>query len=520
MAIIVDSNFSGGGVENVTIDTDNTVNFSAPVDGSLNNFSLWFYFRVRGAEGKRLRFVQQGMNHTLGPLDGAGYKIVRPVKREGKDGTFIRLPADDIRFDSAPLSFSFFVTPQSNETYIAFCYPYQYADLLRFQRAHSGILDMRIIGKTGEGRDYPALIAGDNGDRNKKLIIAAARQHSGETPGSFVLEGFMERYLENDDAGQKFRDESVLLALPMVHLDGVEEGRYGKDSPPQDFYNAWETDSIRVELRSFLDLVDEMAAKYKPGMFVDFHAPQPGAPSFIVPGQLSVLGPDGWKRVNQCIDLFEHRTMERGSCRRQDLDKTYLNWNGKYNRLLASRVLAEWYGIDTLSLESGYHVDCFGRYLEPRDWLFMGGQFCEAVRQVWFEPCDYPSAALSTHELLWEGWEMITLPVHTAVTAKNGFFKAEAAGRDAAVFFGDLNKISAGDAGAYTLSCTGKARVACYIYHCRADKTAKKSRPYYFAVNNDTTALPFSLFSSGGYDSFYAAFHVFFLEGALTVTRN
>jgi murein tripeptide amidase MpaA len=520
MAIIIDSNFPGGGVEDVNINAGNTISFAAPVDGSLTNTSLWFYFRVQGAKGRRLCFVQQDMNHTLGALDRAGYKIVRPVKREGKDGTFIRIPIDDTVFNQDPLTFSFFITPQSDETYIAFCYPYQYADLLRFQKAHSDLLDLRIIGRTGEGRDYPVLVAGDNGDKNKKLIIAAARQHSGETPGSFVLEGFMEQYLRKDDTGIRLRDKSVLLVLPMAHLDGVEEGRYGKNSPPQDFYNAWETESIRVELHDFLGVVDKMANRYKPGMFVDFHAPQPGAPSFIVPGQSSVLNPDGWKRVNQFIDLFEQLTMERGSCRRQDLDKNYLNWNGKYNRLLASRVLAEWYRIDTLSLESGYHIDCCGRYLEPQDWFFMGRQFCDGVEKTWFEDYDLPYVTLSTYETLWDGWEMITLPVNTVVTAKKGTYKAEAAGKDATVFFGDSNKVLADDKGSYILSCTGTARIICHIYHRRAGKTAKKSRPYYFTLNNDDATILFSFFNRDGYDSFYAAFHAVSLEGILTVIRT
>jgi len=520
MAIIIDTNFPGGAVKSVSVNNDIIVTFSAPVDGSLNNYSLWFYFRIRGAKGKKLHINQNEMEHILASLEVTGYGTVRPVVREGRNGEFYRIPLEDIVFCPNPISYSFTLTPKSDETYVAFCYPYQFADLLRFANIHSDLLNMQVIGKTGEGRDYPVLLAGDNGDSNKKLIIAIARQHSGESPSSFVLEGFMDQYLADNENAEKLREQSALLVLPMTHLDGVEEGRYGKDSPPQDFYNAWEVETIRPELHCFLNIIKEMSQKYKPGIFVDFHSPQPGAFSYIVPGQLSVLGQNGWKKVNQFIDLFEQLTLEQGSCRRQDLDKSYVNWNGKYNRLLASRVLADWYGMDTLSLETSYHLDCFMRYLSPDDWLFMGRQFCNGVNQIWFQNYNKDPVTLLSDELIWDGWEMLTHPVNTSVVAKPGYFEATAEAEGAAVFFGDMRSVKNGTEGSYAITSIGNICISCYVYPCREGKTSRMSRPYYLALNNGETVLPFSLFETGSYDSYYIAFQVNSFKGTLIVSRT
>jgi hypothetical protein len=520
MSIIVDTNFPGGGADQVCVKGNGEIAFSAPVDGSLSDRSLWFYFRISGAKGKKLVCTQTNMTHTLEPYYGAGYGAVRPVVREGASGEFYRIPAADTSFTPDPISYSFTLTPQSDETYVAFCFPYQYADLLRFVNVHSASLDTRIIGKTSEGRDYPALLAGNDGNPQKRLIIATARQHSGESPGSFVLEGFIDHYLGNTETAGKLKDQSVLLILPMANLDGVEEGRYGKDAPPADFNRAWSSQSIRMEIRAFIGLVEELLKTYKPGLYFDFHAPQPGGPSYIVPKSSGVLDMASWKRSNLLIDLFEELTRERGSCRRQDLDNEYVNWGRENYRLMATRMFSDDYNMETVTIETSYHVDCYGRYFHPDDWRFAGRQFCDAVRQVWFEQYDKPGVSTASGKLFWDGWEMVTTPKNAAITAKPGEFRLEDTGGGASAFFSDLLHIKKDDPGSYTLLCGGEAQIICYVHYCRAGKTALRSRPYSLHAETGKITIPFAFFAKAGYDCFQVAFHIRSLTGSLTVART
>ena len=302
-------------------------------------------------------------------------------------------------------------------------------------------MDLHYIGKTSEGRNYPVLIShgdfpvdGKSEVCNKKLIIASARQHSGESPGSYVLEGFIKGYFGTSEEARRLRKETVLLVLPLVNLDGVEMGRYGKNAPPEDFNRAWSSASCRGEIKDFLGFLENLLKTYKPGFFVDFHSPQPGGYSYIVPPQASMVGKEKWRRINLFIDLFEKLTGQRGACRRRDLDSGYINWGGDNYRLMAKSMLTESYGYEVLTLETAYHEDCFGNSLEPRDWRFMGERFMEAARNVFFEDYDEPKVVYDALIQTQDGWDISSLPQNVKIEGSPGKFHVESTGNGKIIF--------------------------------------------------------------------------------------
>jgi hypothetical protein len=523
MAVIIDTDFPGGGVEDVKIRNgrergfDWIISFSAPLDGTLLGESLWFCFRIRGAAGKTLKLIQRGMDHTLGPFFQGTYAVVRPVIWEGGEGAYKRIPKEDTFFIHDPVSFTFDLIPQSNETYIAFCYPYQYADLLRFAKKYSNCLSLKFIGKTPEGRDYPVLICGDDGNPQKKLLVASARQHSGETPGSFVLEGFIESYFADNEDARRLREITVLVVLPLVNLDGVEMGRYGKNAPPEDFNRAWSAKTCRMEIRSFLDLLETLLQTYKSGFYADFHGPQPGGYSYVVPPQPGVTGRESWKKINLFIDLFEKLTHDRGYCRRKDLDPGYINWGGDNYRLTSKEMFIQSYGFEALTLETAYHEDCRGNSLNPGDWRFMGRQFCEAVRLIWFEAGDGSLPSEAAAEICRDGWETIGLPRNVKTSAKPGEFRVESEGGGAIVSFSDYRQIGIKEEGSYELSCEGESDLVLFVYYSIGGKTAARSRIHTIRLEHEKMLLPFSVFSKDTFDNFRMVFRVNSLEGILTI---
>jgi hypothetical protein len=522
MAVIVDGDFPGGGVEDVRIipgrnaGEDAVISFAAPIGGIIfNEEAMWFYFRVRGAKGKRLTFIQRNMYHVLG---GAEYGAVRPVVREGSGGEYWRVPLEDTLFVPDPICHSFRVTPGSDEIYISFCFPYQYAELEAFAAKHSGKIELRFIGKTGQGRDYPVLIAGDNGDKNKTLVVVSARQHAGETPGSFVLEGFIEEYLGDGDGAKSLRDKTVLVILPMVNLDGVETGKYGKNSYPEDFARAWYTGTSRVEIRHFLDFIEEKIKIYKAAFYADFHAPGPAHPSYILPG-LPKDGIERWKKVNQLIDLFEELTKDRGVCKRDSLDPGFINWSGDNFALTMRAFCASAYGFDTVSLESGYQADADGRYLYPEDWRFTGRKFCEAVRRVWFEGfAGYPIPETDAADE-WESWERRGPTENAEVTIREGALTAESSG-GGRIFFSDRKKITSGEKGAYTIVCKGRCDMVCFAYYYKEGKTAKKGKLFSVSLCNEEMKFPYLYFSRKEYDSFTGVFRLLSFSGSFQVEHG
>ena len=123
---------------------------------------------------------------------------------------------------------------ENSTVYFAFCYPYSYTDLLRDLDA----LENRFAAKEGniyfgrellchslDQRRVDLLTVTRNGDekrRDKPVIFISARVHPGETPSSFVLKGFLEFILKEDDIrAQKLRENFIFLLVPMLNPDGI-----------------------------------------------------------------------------------------------------------------------------------------------------------------------------------------------------------------------------------------------------------------------------------------------------------
>ena len=85
----------------------------------------------------------------------------------------------------------------------------------------------------------------------------------------------------------------------MVDIDGVEEGRYGKNRPPVDFNRDWSYKPQHREVNVIQETVERLAARFKYVLFANFHSPQPGGMSYLIPARRSHMGDekckDFWK---------------------------------------------------------------------------------------------------------------------------------------------------------------------------------------------------------------------------------
>jgi hypothetical protein len=69
-----------------------------------------------------------------------------------------------------------------------------------------------------------------------------ARQHAGETPGAWILDGMLEHFSRNPN------NRLLIWSIPFADIDGVEGGYYGKDRFPYDLNRAWGHPPIGAEL--------------------------------------------------------------------------------------------------------------------------------------------------------------------------------------------------------------------------------------------------------------------------------
>jgi predicted deacylase len=156
---------------------------------------------------------------------------------------------------------------------VALCYPYGQPELRKLVAETDGPGGWKLDAIGLSEGDRPLLrLANDYGEAEDEKsrrpgIYLTARQHAGETPGSWVLDGVLRRFAAMGE------DAPRVWCVPLVDIDGVEEGDYGKDAPPHDFNRAWTKRAMRHEVHTIAADARRWARRCEPALFVDFHGP-------------------------------------------------------------------------------------------------------------------------------------------------------------------------------------------------------------------------------------------------------
>ena len=376
MQIAIDCDFPGGGVDAVRFVDARTVEFEAPLDSGKQ--SLWFCFRVRGARGSTLRFRQTGLEHVLGIHESRGYAPVCPVCRRGS-GDWERLDPRNVAFSADPLSFSFVHEFSDDETYFAFCYPYTFQDFSAYlARRASPRMRLEPLGKSDGGRDFPCVTVGyPERAEVRNLVVLIARQHAGEVPGSYVLEGVLDALASGSAEAEKLLDTTLFLAFPFADIDCVETGRYGKGQYPADYNRDWSLSPCHQGTRLMQEAIRRLSGRHKLNCVIDLHAPQPGAASYFVPNPESPCEGEAWLRYWEFAQAFEDACRGRQLFRLDDLDPNFLNWSAAHGKTMCASYFYRMYGAVAFTAEFSYHRDGDGELLSREDWRGFGSLLVE-----------------------------------------------------------------------------------------------------------------------------------------------
>ncbi|XP_033916817.1 cytosolic carboxypeptidase-like protein 5 isoform X3 [Melopsittacus undulatus] len=239
-----------------------------------NGNRSWFYFSVRGgAPGKVIKLHIVNMNKQSRLYSQGMSPFVRTLPVRPRWERIRERPSFEMVETQFVLSFVHrFLEHRGATTYFAFCYPFSYTecqemlaqldsrfqecrhmspsspldsvyyhrellchsldklrvDLLTITSCH-GMLEKReprldkLFPDTATPR--PHRFAG------KRVFFLSSRVHPGETPSSFVFNGFLDFILrEEDPRAQMLRRMFVFKLIPMLNPDGVVRGHYRTDS--------------------------------------------------------------------------------------------------------------------------------------------------------------------------------------------------------------------------------------------------------------------------------------------------
>ena len=268
MALRVTTQFPGGNacaIEVGEVDGVEVVRFAASPHGGTE--ALWFDLAVTECSRSPVDLVLTNPDSCL--AGAAQWDRVWPAVRHG-DGHWQRLPAGRVAvLDDGRREVHWRVDAQAGAFRLAFCYPYGLEELEALAADTGGYWHRDAIGVSSAGRRLPRWRNGGGSEGSTVPgIYLIARQHAGETPGSWVLDGQMRRA-----AAVAPSTEVLLWTAPLANLDGVVEGDYGKDPFPHDLNRAWTVPPMRHEVLVLQRDMERWARRCRPVAVVDLHAP-------------------------------------------------------------------------------------------------------------------------------------------------------------------------------------------------------------------------------------------------------
>lgn len=214
--IRIDADYPGGNIIVTKIDGDHVHIKQDPRDTA----GWWFYynFRVRGAAGRTLTFHWMNKN----PMAALGPAVSID---QGQSWTWLG------KKHVHGTTFSYSFPKKTDEARFCLAMPYQLADLRRFMARHKDhpSFSTTLHATTKKQRPVHRWHVGNLKTPRHRVLIAC-RHHSCEMMASYALEGIVEAVLEND----WFKENVEFVFVPMMDMDGVEDGDQGKNRKPHD----------------------------------------------------------------------------------------------------------------------------------------------------------------------------------------------------------------------------------------------------------------------------------------------
>ncbi len=263
----VDSEFHGGSIEVVRVPSRGTVELALRCD-SAAAIQQWFSFTVASnAKPRRVAIVNAGDSSF--PNGWPGYEVM--TSADGKSWSRVAT-----EYEEGTLSFLH--RARSELTHYAYFAPYSAArlarQLTRINRAAH--VDVRELGRSFSDAPLYEVELGDSDAPQTLWLIA--RQHPGETPASWAIEGLLKRLAKaEDETTRSLLERAVIRVVPLVNPDGAELGNHRTSASGADLNRVWDDPSEESpEVGAILNRLQETGCDF----FFDLHADESSSAAF------------------------------------------------------------------------------------------------------------------------------------------------------------------------------------------------------------------------------------------------
>ena len=299
-------------------------------DTLADQYRNWFYFSVFGSKpNQRVVFSIVNFSKQRSLYRDRMTPLVR--SRSKPHLGWSRLPPRNCFYykssrhgGSYLLSFIFTFEADGDEIFdFAYSFPYTYTDLQKYldslQRQSLPYFDLSLLCRTNQMRRVDLVeIREETKYLQKKkalfknyvrpVVAITGRVHPGETPASFVVQGFLNFCTSKAEEAVYLRKVVDIFVVPMLNPDGVFVGNYRTDSTGVDLNRRWDAPNKEMEpslyyTKELLKKIDGEKGR-RLDMFIDVHSHSTCKRSFMFCNP-----PKSMESMNSEEDLKDMSTM-------------------------------------------------------------------------------------------------------------------------------------------------------------------------------------------------------------------
>lgn len=249
----LDKNYPGG---NYLLKNKENNTVSISTDRSDTSRDSWFYwnFKATSETERTVTFKLSGCDQVLS-ASGAAYSL-----DNGKNWDYLTESAYKREF-----TYSF---KAGQTVWFAVTVPYQLSNLKTYLNTLSAYdrAEVSVLCTSEGGREVPLIRVGSK--TAPKAVVFTSRHHCCEATPSYMLEGLVDYLCSKTGMPDSIFDTYCFYIIPMVDIDGVENGDQGKDRIPHD-HNRDYDEGLYAPIRAIKALAETLDIPF----FMDLHCP-------------------------------------------------------------------------------------------------------------------------------------------------------------------------------------------------------------------------------------------------------
>ena len=260
----VSTNFDAGNIIKKRCETINDINiYTLEIKKdpypkhTRKKYQNWYYFQVNNVKGKKCKFIIENLVNI--DNDWKGHKVVYTYDHK----CFYR---HSTKLNEKQNYITWNFTPKKNKIWFSYYVPYSRDRVYKLNKKISKRNDVTkiILGKTSLNNKIELLRFG----KGLKHIFIIARQHPGETIGSWMLEGFLKSLFSSSFKKQYniLFNKFTFHIISMVNPDGVQLGHWYTQKNGHNCNREWMKKKCPE-----VKMIDKYMKQYEGCLYFDFH---------------------------------------------------------------------------------------------------------------------------------------------------------------------------------------------------------------------------------------------------------